>query len=120
MTAAIVLVALAAVAGVSIVSVVLSRQAREGWLHAGSVQREVRNLLIARVTTLENRLLAHNWQDFANLQHLPDEIAKAAWAEAQQRAPESFGETAGEMLQERLRHEGIDLEGDLFEGSTIG
>jgi hypothetical protein len=119
MLAAIVIVALAAIAGVGVTTVALSRQAERGWLKASEAETRVREVLVARVTTLENRLMSHHWQDFANLQMVPDETAKAQWA-AQQRDPESYGIQPEEMEAARMRSDGSDLEGEVFEGPTIG
>ncbi len=121
MVAAIVLVALAALVVVGVVSVTLTRQAARGWQQASESERHVRELLIARVTTLENRLMTHTWQDFTSVQHSPDETAKIAWAESQFREqPVSVGHRPEDRVATQVRSDGSDLEGDIFEGPTLG
>lgn len=125
MIAAIIVVALVSVVGMGAIAVALSRHSERGWERAAEAERSIRESQTARITTLENRLFSHSWGEFASLQSVPDETAKAAWAErehaASVRFPESFGLTEDEVNEERFRSEGSDLEGsEVFEGPTVG
>lgn len=97
-----------------------------GHQEALQVNKEIRYLLTARVTTLENRLQSSNWQEFATLQQVPAETEKYGWS--QQVEDEVSRE--GLYTEEQLAHlrniiergtnsEEPDYPDDL-EGSTIG
>jgi hypothetical protein len=68
----------------------------------------------ARIEALENKLLAHSWQDYANLQHTPGATDRAAAILSQgfdpTRSPESYGETADDVLEQQLRDSGASLD----------
>jgi hypothetical protein len=115
--AAIVLVLVSVISAVSVSNA--TSNARAGWEAAVEAEREVRYLLVARVTTLENRDMARSPEEFAQLQQVPDETAKVGWAE------QSHAET--ERIVNPLRHEftqqGSDLEpeeDEEFRGAIIG
>lgn len=92
------------------------------WSYNSSNERQIRNLLVARISTLENKLLSHNWEVYSNMQYIPDEIAKASWAERQDAERSTFAN--GETLEDRIRYQseqsGSDLEGMAFEGPIVG
>ena len=90
-----------------------------GWHVAEAAYRNVVETQTIRISTLENRLLAHNWEEFAHLQNIPDESAKHVYAD-QARMPESWGLTRDEMAMAQGASNGEDLEGTDFEGPTIG
>lgn len=115
-----VIIALFAIAAVVALAKVLSDHSQKGWEAAHEAEASLRAHMVARITTLENRLLSHSWQDFANLQLVPDETAKASWNPTEPRTPESFGVRPEEMAASQARNQGADLEPEAFEGPTIG
>lgn len=99
---------------------------REGYDKALQVNREVRYLFTARVTTLENRLQTSNWQEFATLQQVPAETEKVGWSEQVEADTEARGVYTPAQLEHlrQIIEQGSDLEGVEFpedmEGTTIG
>lgn len=115
----VVVVSVVAIVGLVVLSYSQGRQLAKAWSKSSEVERETREHHIARITTLENRLASNSWDEFAGLQSVPDELAKAAWAESQHRNF-SFGETPQDLVASRATSDGADLEGESFEGPTIG
>jgi hypothetical protein len=101
-------------------------QASRGFREALEISRETRYLQSARISTLENRLQADTWQEFAALQQVPNEGEKAAWSEQVHAQTENNGLYTPEQLEHlrRLIEDGSDIEGPMFpedmESSTIG
>lgn len=117
--ALVVVLAIATTSVASVVFVVRTSQVRaeRGWIEASSAERHLRHLMAARITTLENRLDSRSLEEFAQFQQIPDEIAKAGWAE-QNHSQSTPSQLAWEQ---RVRDQGADLEDtDNFEGSVIG
>lgn len=116
-----IIVGVIAVVSVIVVALALMRiQAfsREGWVSSSQSMRNLIDLQAARITTLENRLLAKTWGEFSNLQNVPGELDKASWAE-RERMEFGYGASREEMLQSEGVSNGEDLEGvDI--GPTIG
>ena len=98
------------------------KKVEAGWRASEDANREVRDLLIARVSTLENRLMTHHWQDFAQIQQVPTELDKEVFAEG---ARHEYRSIADQFQDARIRDLGDDLEGEderftNFEGPTVG
>lgn len=118
MTAALT-IALASIGVVATVVVVVAVCVRE----LSDARQEVRSALervvlaqSARIEALENRLLSHRWQDYAQLQN--DVIGETqrfleAWGAADPRG-EAYGERPEEMREAAAVAEGIDLEGPII------
>ena len=123
----ILIISLGAIAGITVLAISHSRMtklnAERGWLVAAEANREIRTLLAARVSTLENRLQADSISAFAELQHIPDDLAKATYAEMghQPYFSDSGINRDGSPVESLVGHSRADdLEGDNFEGPTVG
>lgn len=113
------LVCLASIGALVVQSIRMGRETQRGWLAAHSVERELRTLCYARINTLENRVLSKNSEEYAGLQNVPSELDKAAWAGLQQ--AEANHMWNGEPVRETVPFsDAEDLEGDNFEGPTVG
>lgn len=88
-----------------------NQSAQEGWDEVLEATRQLRVAQSIRISTLENRLLASNWQEFDALQRTPDEAAKEAFSEKSHAEAEAYS-PAQEAFMNRLITEGEDLEGD--------
>lgn len=112
-------VCLVAIAALVVQSLRMGREAQRGWLVAHSVERELRTLCFARITTLENRVLSKDAKEYAGLQNVPSELDKAAWSRLSHAEAESMFN--GEPVRETVPFsDAEDLEGDNFEGPTVG
>lgn len=93
----------------------------QGWINSNETNKEVRNLLAARVSTLENRVMSNNWGEFANLQSVPTELDKGVHADSIRHEEERL---VREAMNGRIAYQGDDLEGEsdyeTFEGPTVG
>lgn len=71
------------------------------------------------ITELQNRVLAHSWTDFAQLQNdvagHTQQTVNALNGFGEARSEEAFGESESDVVDQYLRDQGIDLE-----GPTIG
>lgn len=112
-------VSVVALVSLTLICLVAFRQIETRTDRACAVEYEVRNLLTARVTTLENRLQSGSLQEFAHAQEASDELDKVrrfstnGWGE--ERPEEAYGETREDMVEAAMASQGIDLE-----GPTIG
>lgn len=93
--------------------ITIQQRSIEGWQLAAQAYRDANEKQYIRVNTLENRLLAKNWEEFAHLQNVPDEMTKRAFLDANREM--SYGETE----EDRLDYEGI-MSGTDLEGPTLG
>jgi hypothetical protein len=65
-------------------------------------------------TELQNRLLAHTWGEFAQLQEVPSHTAQTVTALnsfGEARTEAAYGESQEDIVDAFLRDNGIDLEG---------
>lgn len=67
-----------------------------------------------RITDLERALLAHGWQDYAQIAATPTPLARSTavtngWGE--DRPEEAYGENEHDVIESFLASNGIDLEG---------
>jgi len=108
------------IAGVIILGVVASatfivlktqETSKRGWEKALEATHQVRLSQTVRISTLENRLLAGDWQEFDALQRVPDEAAKEAFSEKSHAESEAY-DPGQEAFLQRLINQGEDLEGD--------
>lgn len=78
------------------------------------------------ITELQNRLFAHSWTDFAQLQNDVDshtgQTARVLNSFGEDRSEESYGESPDDLLNHALASLGSDLEGEGFAdtGPTVG
>jgi len=90
--------------------------AERGWSAHYQLTKDTLEYQSSRIATLENKLMSHSWHDFANLQEVPDDLAKVTNI--------GVARTNSELTQELYRQQAVldgeDLEGETFEGPTLG
>ena len=96
---------------------VSSAYAERGWVAHYNQMVNLHDHSVARISTLENKLIAHTWQEYANLQEVADEGAKVTQLNIAKDQSE-FDRAEWQRQQQVL--DGEDLEGELFEGPTLG
>jgi len=96
---------------------VSSAYAERGWVAYYNVMTKMQETSSLRISTLENKLMSHSWQEFANLQEVPDESAKVTQLDIARNHSEL---DRAEWIRSQQALDGDDLEGEIFEGPTLG
>lgn len=103
----------------AIVVAVLSMLSSERKMHATWQQQWWERVTLEN-EHLRNRLDAHHWVDYSNLQQIPSVVHEMnALSKQLTDTPEGWDAASEEQFLERIKIQGADLEGD-WVGPTVG
>jgi hypothetical protein len=91
-----------------------------GWQVAEQSHKRMEAMLLSQNSSLHNRILSRTWQEYTELQHAPDDLSKVSYAEAMTHEAQNFGALASDIVNRQAQEQGDDLEGNNFEGPTVG